>query len=81
MSADLQTFVSSSIGMLGSNYLGVGSDLSQRRFPKEDLTDGHVEVTKNDFLSLCIARDIFLQNLLQKDKTLPSLNCYLLGYI
>ena len=74
MSVDLPTFISSSIGMLGREYLGIGSDMSRRRFPKNDVTGSYSEVTKKRFLSWCIVRDIFAQNLLQKDELVPQLN-------
>ena len=45
MSAALQASVSMSIGMLRILHLGVGSDISQRRFPKDDVTGVHGEVT------------------------------------
>ena len=55
MSADLRTLFSSSIVMLGIYYLGVGLDMSQRRFPKDDVTDGHDEVTKMNDFYCCIS--------------------------
>ena len=45
--------------MLGILCLGVGSDMSQRKFPKDDVTDGYGEVTqKNDFYH-GVSRGIF----------------------
>ena len=43
MSAALQDIVSMSIGILIRLHLGVGSDISQRRFQKDDVTHGGVE--------------------------------------
>ena len=45
MSAALQAMVYMSIGMLIRLHLGVGLDISQRRFPKDDVTGCHGEVT------------------------------------
>ena len=66
MSAALQAIVSTSIGMLRRLHLGVGSDNSQRRFPKDDVLGCHGEVIWNWwFLSRYITREICSQNLLQ----------------
>ena len=45
MSDALQDIVYISIGMLSILHLGVGLDISLRRFPKDDVTGCHDEVT------------------------------------
>ena len=45
MSAALQDIVYMSIGMLRRFHLDVGSDISQRRFPKYDVIGAHGQMS------------------------------------